>query len=93
METVNGKVYTLKLISGEEIVTRFEYGAGSDTHDVIKKPMLLAMGPQGFGMMPWCLSADENRNIQLLKSAIVAITETSDMVAKQYLKQVTGIQV
>lgn len=92
METVSGKVYTLKLISGEEIVTRFADN-GSATHDVIKKPMLLAMGPQGFGMMPWALSADENRDIQLLKSAIVAITETSDMVAKQYLKQVTGIQI
>lgn len=93
METVNGKVYTLKLISGEELVTRFEHGAGSATHDVIKKPLLLAMGPQGFGMMPWCLSADEAKNIQLLKSAIVAIVETSDMVAKQYLKQVTGLTV
>ena len=92
MDTVSGKVYTLKLISGEEIVTRFG-GMGSDTHDVIKKPMLLAMGPQGFGMMPWALSADESKDIQLLKSAIVAIVETSDMVAKQYLKQVTGLQI
>jgi hypothetical protein len=43
--------------------------------------------------MPWSLSADETKNIQLLKSAIVAIVETSDMVAKQYLKQVTGLHV
>lgn len=93
METTSGKVYTLKLISGEEVVTRFAEGEGSATHDVIKKPMLLAMGPQGFGMMPWSVSADENKNIQLLKSAIVAIMETSDMVAKQYLKQVTGLHV
>ena len=92
MDTVSGKVYTLKLISGEEIVTRFAK-FGSASHDVIKKPMLLAMGPQGFGMMPWALSADESKDIQLLKSAIVAIVETSDMVAKQYLKQVTGLQI
>lgn len=92
METVSGKVYTLKLISGEELVTRF-VETGSATHDVIKKPMLLAMGPQGFGMMPWAFSASEDKDIQLLKTAIVAIVETSDMVAKQYLKQVTGLHV
>jgi len=56
------------------------------------KPRTVGMGPQGFAMMPWMMSAPDN-NVVISDTVIVGATETSQNVATQYLKQVTGIQV
>lgn len=83
------KVYSIKLISGEEVIARL------NQHDGVSeliKPRALIMGPQGLSMMPWMMSAPDN-NVAISDTMIVGATETSDMVAKQYIKQVTGLQI
>jgi len=82
-------VYTIKLISGEEIISRVNQSEGITE---LIRPMAVAMGPQGFAMMPWMLSAPEN-NVTISDTVIVGATRTSEMVSKQYIKQVTGIEV
>jgi hypothetical protein len=83
------KVYTIKLMSGEEVISRVEQEDGVTK---LLKPRTVGMGPQGFAMMPWMMSAPDN-NVVISDTVIVAATETNQSIATQYLKQVTGIQV
>lgn len=83
------KVYTIKMISGEEIIARVEQADGVTK---LLKPRAIAMTGNSFGMMPWLISSPDS-NVLVSDTAIVAAVETSQMVTTQYLKQVTGIQV
>jgi hypothetical protein len=83
------KVYTIKLMSGEEIISRVKQEGGVTE---LLKPRTVGMGPQGFAMMPWMMSAPDN-NVVISDTVIVGATETSKNVATQYLKQVTGLEV
>ena len=84
------KVYTIKLISGEEIIARVKQD-GRVT-ELIKPRSITMTGNGGFGMMPWLVSAPDS-NVLISDTTIVGAVETGQMVASQYLKQVTGIQV
>lgn len=84
------KVYTIKLISGEELIARVEQENGVTK---LLKPRAIAMtGNGGFGMMPWLVSAPDS-NVLISDTTIVGAVETGQMVTTQYLKQTTGIQV
>lgn len=83
------KVYTIKLMSGEELISRVKQGGGVTE---LIKPRTVGMGPQGFAMMPWMMSAPDS-NVIISDTVIMGATETSEMVAKQYIKQITGIEV
>lgn len=83
------KVYTIKLMSGEEVISRVNQSNGVTE---LIKPRAVGVGPQGFSMMPWMMSAPDN-NVVISDTVIVGATETSQQVATQYIKQVTGIQV
>lgn len=83
------KVYTIKLMSGEEVISRVKQEGGVTE---LIKPRTVGMGPQGFAMMPWMMSAPDN-NVVISDTVIVGATETSQNIANQYIKQVTGLQV
>ena len=83
------KVYTIKLMSGEEIISRVNQNDGVTK---LLRPRTVGMGPQGFAMMPWMMSAPDN-DVVISDTVIVGATETSQSIATQYIKQVTGIQV
>lgn len=84
------KVYSIKLLSGEEVISRVKKEK-DDVTELIK-PRTVGMGPQGFAMMPWIMSAPDN-NVVISDTVIMGATETSEMVAKQYIQQVTGLKV
>jgi len=84
------KVYTIKLMSGEEIIARVKQ---SDGVTELIKPHAIAMNAAGgFGMMPWLVSAPGS-NVLISDTTIVGAVETGTLVATQYIKQTTGIQV
>jgi hypothetical protein len=83
------KVYSIKLISGEELISRVKQEGGVTE---LIKPRAVGMGPQGFAMMPWMMSSPDS-NVIVSDTVIMGATETSQMVANQYIKQVTGIEV
>ena len=84
------KVYTIKLISGEELIARVEQENG--VTELIKPRSIAMTGNGGFGMMPWLVSAPDS-NVLISDTTIVGAVETGQMVASQYIKQTTGIQV
>ena len=85
-------IVTLKTVSGDEIVTKvIEI---QDNHGyLVKKPHGVMMAQQGFGLVPWILTVDPESKIFIAWAAIATINKTHDAVAKQYIKQTTGLLV
>jgi hypothetical protein len=85
-----GEVVTLKLISGEEMLAR--YVDENDKHYKLNKPMVLSMGPQGMGMIPFAITVDMEKEVKLNRSAVIAIEPTEKQFADAYMQNTTGIK-
>lgn len=83
-------VVTLKLVGGDEIIGRLADERMSDYVE-LTKPQLVMMGQQGFGLVPYVLTANPEAAIKVEKAHIIATTKTFEGVAKEYLKQTTGL--
>lgn len=83
-------VVTLKLTSGEELVGRFV--EETDTHIKLSKIMVLTMGPQGVGMVPYLFTVESDREIPISLSTVVVKVESAKDSASQYIQATTGIK-
>ena len=83
-------VVTLKLIGGDEVLGRLA-DERTDQYIEVSKPLLVMMAQQGFGLVPYVLTAGPDAKIKINNSHVIAMTKTLDQVAKEYLKQTTGI--
>jgi len=83
-----GDVLSIKLISGEEIIARYE----SDTTDsiTIDRPLAITMAGQGIGMMSWIFLGGKDE-VTLQKSHIIAMMTAKKDAADQYMQGTTGI--
>jgi hypothetical protein len=86
-----GDVITLKLTSGEEIVARLD--KETDTHYRLTKPMVIAMGPNGPGLMPYLFTVTPDRTIGLAKGTVTVATTSDKQFASQYMQSTTDIQI
>jgi hypothetical protein len=85
-----GSVVTIKVLGGDELVARLdeEYTIGGPIRVV--KPLVVMMGQQGFGMMPFMLTA-QSEAITVQNQSILGVAKTIKEVADEYLKQTTGL--
>lgn len=84
-----GDIVTLKLTSGEELITRFE----EEGPDFIKvsKPLALVAGGKSLGMIPWVFLASTD-SFKINKHSISMGPVLSKLdAAQQYLEGTTGI--
>jgi hypothetical protein len=83
-------VFTIKLVSKEELVTRItEF---NDTEVCVRKPMCMIQTQNGVGMLPWVLtggSMEQWINVQ----HILTITRSNQEVASSYIKSTTGLTI
>lgn len=85
-----GEVITLKLTSGEELVAKLvEDGAA---YYKLSKPMVIGMGQQGPGLMPYLFTVHPDKEIKLQKSTVTVAEATDETFAKQFLESTTGIK-
>jgi hypothetical protein len=85
-----GEVITLKLTSGEELVAKLVEDAA--THYKLSRPMVIGMGQQGPGLMPYLFTVHPEKEVKLNKS-VVALAEATDKgFADQFLQSTTGIK-
>jgi hypothetical protein len=82
-------VISLKLATGEEVIGRYE--SENNAYISLKKPLAFIMGAQGIGLGPFMISADKDATIEINKSSMVSIVQAEASIAKQYLKQTTGL--
>ena len=87
-----GKIYTLKLNSGEELITKVT-GIEKDGWLLVQEPVSVAPGPKGMGLVPSIFTADPKGEYRINTSSIAIFALTDDNVADKYIEATTGITV
>lgn len=85
-----GEVITLKLTSGEELVAKLS--EETETYYKLSKPMVIGMGQQGPGLMPYLFTVNPDREVKLLKQTVTVAEPTDEAFAKQFLESTSGIK-
>ena len=84
-----GEVITFKLTSGEELVAKLvEDGAA---YYKLSRPMVIGMGQQGPGLMPYLFTVHPDKDVKLNKNVVAMAEATDEQFAKQFLQSTTGI--
>lgn len=85
-----GEVVTLKLTSGEEIVAKLiEDGP---MHYKLSRPMVIGMGQQGPGLMPYLFTVHPDKEVKISKVTVTVAEATDTVFAKQFLETTSGIK-
>jgi hypothetical protein len=85
-----GEVITFKLTSGEEIVAKLV--EDSAAYYKLSRPMVIGMGAQGPGLMPYLFTVHPEKEIKLNKSVVTVAEATDKQFADQFLQSTTGIK-
>ena len=86
-----GEVVTLKLTSGEEIIGKLVDDT-ADCHIKISKPMVIAMGQLGPGLVPYLFTVSPDKTIKISRSVLVVFEATEKSYADAYIQNTTGIK-
>jgi hypothetical protein len=86
-----GKVCTLKLNSGEELIAKIT--AVEEQFLSVENPVSVAPGPQGMGLVPSLFTADHANDVTINMNSVAMVAETEDGVRMKYLEATTGIKV
>lgn len=81
---------TVKMVGGDEVVGKLLDERMMD-HIELGKPRVVMMSQQGFGLAPYILTADPDASAILDRRHVVSVVKTFEPVAKEYIKQTTGI--
>jgi hypothetical protein len=85
-----GEVITLKLTSGEELVAKLS--EETDSYYKLSKPMVIAMGQKGPGLMPYLFTVSPDADVKLQKITVTVAEATDQAFAKQFLESTSGIK-
>jgi len=89
MDISKNEIYTFKLNSGEELVTKV-MDVFPD-HYIISHPVSIAPAQQGVQMIPSAFTLDLEKNARLNISSITMVFETNPEVVENYRTATTGI--
>jgi hypothetical protein len=84
-------VVSVKLITGEEIIGRFE-GDDDDGFHVSKASVVAANPEGGLGLVPWMMSSAPEK-ITINKSTVVTYAPTVEQIADKFTEATSSIQV
>lgn len=91
MKIEANQVYTIKLNSGEELITKI---IENDTQYLtVENPVSVAPGPQGMGLVPSLFTADPREKVTININSVAVLATTEDAVKMKYLEATTGIKV
>lgn len=85
-----GEVITFKLTSGEELVAKLV--EDGPVYYKLSRPMVIGMGQQGPGLMPYLFTVHPDKQIKLQKSTVTVAEATDKAFADQFLEQTSGIK-
>jgi hypothetical protein len=85
-----GEIYTLKLVTGEEVITRLTEDSAFAYK--VYKPLVLSVTANGVAMTPFLFTAEIEGNIDIPKTAVIAMAQTDKQTANQYIKGTSSIQ-
>lgn len=82
-------IVTLKVLGGDEVIGRLT--AIEDGYVTINKPQVVMMGQQGFGLVPYIMTAGPDVKVDFKSEHIFSLIKTYEPVAKEYIKQTSGL--
>ena len=85
-----GEVITLKLTSGEELVAKLS--EETDAYYKLSRPMVIGMGEQGPGLMPYLFTVHPDKEVKLSKITVTVAEATDKQFAKQFIESTSGIK-
>jgi len=85
-------IVTVKVVGGDEIIGRLQ-DEHTDQFIELLRPVLVMMGQQGFGLIPYVLTAGPETKIKIDRQHIITIARTLEPVGKEYQKQTSSIVV
>lgn len=91
MSITPNQTYTIKINSGEELITKVL--AVHDSFLLISEPVSIAPGPQGMGLIPSMFTADPKAEVRLNINNIALYALTEDSVKMKYIEATTGIKI
>jgi hypothetical protein len=86
-----GEVITFKLTSGEEIVAKLV--EDGPVYYKLSRPMVIGMGQQGPGLMPYLFTVHPDKDVRLNKSVVAMAEATDKQFADQFIQSTTGIAI
>lgn len=85
-----GEVVTFKLTSGEELVAKLV--EDGPVYYKLSRPMVIGMGQQGPGLMPYLFTVHPDKEVKLNKSVVAMAEATDKQFADQFIQSTTGIK-
>jgi hypothetical protein len=85
-----GEVVTFKLTSGEELVAKLI--DDGTAYYKLSRPMVIGMGQQGPGLMPYLFTVHPDKEVKLNKSVVAMAEATDKQFADQFIQSTTGIK-
>lgn len=87
-----GKIYTIKLNSGEEMIAKVQAECVGN-YIAVSNPVSIAPSPQGMGLVPSMFTANPEQSVTINTNSIAMYSETDESVQSKYIQATTGIQV
>jgi hypothetical protein len=84
-----GEIYTFKIF-GDEVIAKVADVFGETV--VVSKPLTVAAGPQGLGLIPAVFTADPERTLKLNIANVAFCARTHIDIANNYIENTTGIK-
>jgi hypothetical protein len=91
MNITVGEIMTLKLNSGEELVTKIVAVDGDNI--TIIDPVSIAPSQGGVGLIPSLFTNKMHSNVQLNTTNVVLMGDTDESVKIKYIEATTGLKV
>ena len=85
-----GEVIAFKVNSGEEIVAKLV--EDGPVYYKLSRPMVIGMGQQGPGLMPYLFTVHPDKEVKLNKSVVAMAEATDKQFADQFIQSTTGIK-
>ena len=89
MKLEKNEIYTIKLASGEEIVTKII----EETDDALEvdQPIMVVVSQQGIQLMPGLFTNNNEKTVTINKSSCVMTGPTREDVRTNWIEATTGI--
>ena len=88
---IDNEIYTLKLVTGEEVVAKITDGMRDNYYEV-SKPCTVMADPSGkVRMVPSALTMELDKNVTINKSAVAMIFDANESVKQSYEQATSGI--
>lgn len=92
MDIKENEVYSIKLMSGEEVIAKVSKII-DDSYLELSEPLSVAPSAQGMGLVPSIFTSEADVPVRLNIKNMTMYTLTADAVKMKYIETTTGLKI